>query len=901
MSSPRQLPAETLALIFYNLAHKDLHRCLLVSRLWHAEAEPLLYSAVNFNSSHKCYRGFVAAVTARRHLLRRVAWISNVGGETAVPELLDILLDYRPDEHEDEITIRLPPTLPVVFPLGPNRPALTHLSYSGSDISWPLFDSVLYSLTSLVSLELHFFRRGRGIDAEGYHMDMGRTLATFPHLKHLSILGWITRYVPPMTTTLAEEDRGNFIHAKTQAGSGDQYRLESFTFYPSLMGRNGRDASLFFKRLGNLKRIVVLPRIWSYGVNELCRPWDLGRALKEFCPKLESIEAEGALTLWLFDLPILPHDKLAHLTALVEGHSLQDVEGMSDAQVQENRLRQRLQDQEVGELLEGKGADPFFPQLKRLILGQKYYLSAQDLISLGVQAQFLTDLEIQISPDHYEYWQIHLAQKALHQCLFVSRFWHDPAEARLYSDILIDLRQKARTDSLFQALRTRKHLLRRVEWRPYGYCRKALEANLLDILLDYPPSPPLNDSDSSTSTGHLAYSSTSLASYTVLTNAYGPNRPGLTEFTFKGVGATARLLQTILFNLTPTTLTRLNLDFDYGEFQVFTVDVERILDYFPRLKHLSITGWMHKYAPIQAPHVDTNDTMAAGATRGLDCGLETLRFASILMCREGPEAFLFLRRLGFLRKLVTGSQVSYPPGMLRSRPWAFGRALKESCPKLESIEIQGALVFWLFDLPVLLSSKVPHLKSLIEGLSSNEAGDLSSEAQEQSEDQLRLRLAEQELGELLEGKTAVPFFPQLKTLVLAVGHSLSAQDLISLGVQARFLTHLKILFQPTKERIAWNVYENDAPASVRTDVHSPVTVIDTLVENRRLQKRRPFNNRDVILFLQLCSSLTHINDRANHVYEQNNSTNNNNNNNGNNDDITCGYSTLGLRGYVGNA
>jgi hypothetical protein len=210
-----------------------------------------------------------------------------------------------------------------------------------------------------------------------------------------------------MTTTLAEEDRGNFIHAKTQAGSGDQYRLESFTFYPSLMGRNGRDASLFFKRLGNLKRIVVLPRIWSYGVNELCRPWDLGRALKEFCPKLESIEAEGALTLWLFDLPILPHDKLAHLTALVEGHSLQDVEGMSDAQVQENRLRQRLQDQEVGELLEGKGADPFFPQLKRLILGQKYYLSAQDLISLGVQAQFLTDLEIQISPDHYEYWQMY--------------------------------------------------------------------------------------------------------------------------------------------------------------------------------------------------------------------------------------------------------------------------------------------------------------------------------------------------------------------------------------------------------------------------------------------------------------------------------------------------------------
>ncbi|KAG0284062.1 hypothetical protein BGZ96_011559 [Linnemannia gamsii] len=374
---------------------------MIVSRLWYAEAEARLYSAVQFDSLHKHYEGLIAAVTVRKHHIRRVAW-SHIGGETAVPELLDILLDYRPDEHEAEMTGQ-PPTLPVVFPLGPNRPALTHLSYHGNNPSWQFFDSVLFSLMSLVSLDLLFYQTARAKGAEGYHMDMGRILATFPHLKHLGITGWIARYVPP-TTTLSEDYRGS-IHAMSQEESGEQCRLESFTFYPGLMGKNGRDASLFFRRLGNLKKIFVLPHMSNFGVPELGRPWNL-----DFCPKLESIEARGSLALWIFDLPIVPYYKMFHLTSLAGEPSPQDIEGMSDVQVQEmtkKRQIQRLQDQEVGELLEGKGADPFFPQLQSLILGQDHCLSAQDLISLGVQARFLTDLEIQVSSDYNVYWEMY--------------------------------------------------------------------------------------------------------------------------------------------------------------------------------------------------------------------------------------------------------------------------------------------------------------------------------------------------------------------------------------------------------------------------------------------------------------------------------------------------------------
>ncbi|KAF8949202.1 hypothetical protein BGZ47_008981 [Haplosporangium gracile] len=423
MSPPRQLPAETLALVFCNLSQKELCRCMLVSHLWHGEAQTQLYSNITFDSLQQSFSTRISAVRPHKHLLRRVAWRSHVSGETVVPELLDILLDYRPDEHEAKTT-GSPPSLspplaaansPVFYAPGPNCPSLTHLSYTGNSSSWRFFESVLCSLTSLMSLDIHFLQRTGTRAQVGYRIDIGRILDALRCLKHLSIIGWITEYVPP-TRIEPNEDHDSHVEVEREGastGPKDQYRLESCTFTPCLMGQDGRDASLFFRRLGNLKRIVIMPNYSPDGVYQMGRPYDFVRALKEFCTKLESVETCGIIPLWLFDLPILPYDQLLHLRSLVSGYSLQDESGLSEEQtidafeLKRDRMRQRFHEQEVGELLEGKGADPIFPQLKRLVLGRDHSLSAQDLISLGVQARFLTDLDIQTSSDHFRFWEMY--------------------------------------------------------------------------------------------------------------------------------------------------------------------------------------------------------------------------------------------------------------------------------------------------------------------------------------------------------------------------------------------------------------------------------------------------------------------------------------------------------------
>ncbi|KAF9118954.1 hypothetical protein BG015_006464, partial [Linnemannia schmuckeri] len=143
----------------------------------------------------------------------------------------------------------------------------------------------------------------------------------------------------------------------------------------------------------------------------------------------------------------------------------------------------------------------------------------------------------------------------------------------------------------------------------------------------------------------------------------------------------------------------------------------------------------------------------------------------------------------------------------RTRPWAFGRALKQFCPKLESINVSGSVVLWLFDLPILPSDQIPHLTGLAsEALPSNSSDmsvNMTQKAQKEAEDRLKQRLQEQEVGELLEGRTAEPFFPQLKTLILGADHSLSMQDLISLRVQARFLTNVEIDHQIYNYKGVW--------------------------------------------------------------------------------------------------
>ncbi|KAK3844583.1 MAG: hypothetical protein J3R72DRAFT_438336 [Linnemannia gamsii] len=405
MSSPKQLPGETLALIFHYLARKELYQCLLISHLWSAWAEARLYSDVTLKTlPRKTHIPLIQALKHRKHFIRRVEWLTKLGQEVLPASLLDILLDYHPVNTSESSSISFVKHqrnsgATLSYPLGPNRPALTHFSYHGEDRSWEFFDSILYRLSTLTNLELCFSRYSRGI--ETYIVDMDRILTAFPSLKDLSIVGWRFNY--SSTKGAGLEDWGLVTigtdeHDDTIAAPEVPHSLTSFTFNPLLMGRRGPDAFTFFRQLGNLRKICIGSQMDCDEYAKQSRPWAFGRALKRYCPKLEFIYTFGPVALWLFDLPILPSNKISHIEALVQEQTPPDVSGMTARRVQvlmKDRLEWRFRDQEQEELLEGEDVTPFFPQLKTLILGDDHSLSAQDLISLGVQARFLTRLEIE--------------------------------------------------------------------------------------------------------------------------------------------------------------------------------------------------------------------------------------------------------------------------------------------------------------------------------------------------------------------------------------------------------------------------------------------------------------------------------------------------------------------------
>ncbi|KAF9137204.1 hypothetical protein BGX30_010448 [Mortierella sp. GBA39] len=437
-----------------------------------------------------------------------------------------------------------------------------------------------------------------------------------------------------------------------------------------------------------------------------------------------------------------------------------------------------------------------------------------------------------------------LDHQDLYHCLFVSHRWHDPAEAQLYSVVTLYALQKT-YKPLITSLKTRRHLLRSIRWCFASGC-EFLESDFRAILFDNRPVSNTHDEGSQDQQPWK--------------HGMQTGRSGLRTFSFVGDGRSEWLLELVMSNfttaaLTMTTLTTLTLRFAYESgAEAYIVDLDRILATFPYLKDLSIDGWMHEYAPAAS-----KDTVTGTESQ---CRLESFTFDPRLVCRGGPDAFLFFRRLGNLKMIRVNPTLFTYKHFQRCRPWALGRALREHCPRLESIYTSGAVALWLFDLPVLWPSKMPHIIPL--------AGQVDTSVQQSdgtpaevtpaviTVEQLRQRLHEQEYKELLEGKEAVPFFPQLKKLVIGANHSFSFQDLISLGVQASLLTHLEICHQPHRRNLIWGMYEKDSPAAGHTAATTGNTANDALVEARRLRKRRPFTKRHLMLFMELCSSLQYF-------------------------------------------
>ncbi|KAF9129583.1 hypothetical protein BGW39_004021 [Mortierella sp. 14UC] len=222
------------------------------------------------------------------------------------------------------------------------------------------------------------------------------------------------------------------------------------------------------------------------------------------------------------------------------------------------------------------------------------------------------------------------------------------------------------------------------------------------------------------------------------------------------------------------------------------------------------------------------------------------------MCQEGPDALSFLERLGNLKRLQIRSTVSYMNLYYKSRPWIFGQTLRRCCPNLESIDTWGPVVLWFFDLPILPPNKVSHLLALVPDILLSPLSDLTK------------RLQDQEVGELLQDddKSVRSFFPKLKHLVLGHDHSLGAQDLILLGLQARFLTHIDIYQRPVEHKYVWDTYDRDAAAAAEDKSTTMTTTeqIDAIrsnavVENRRPRKRWQVGSGEILVFLQHCSNL----------------------------------------------
>ncbi|KAH7052537.1 hypothetical protein BKA57DRAFT_502699 [Linnemannia elongata] len=358
---PRSIPTEIFTLIFRNLSLQDLYRCLFVSHRWHDPAEAQLYSDVTLDALEEIYKPLITAIKT----------LSNAHDESSQ--------DQQPGKH--------------------GSAGLKEFSFVGDGRSEWLLELIMgnimttaltMTMLTLTTLMLHF---AYGMGAVTYIVDLDRILATFPYLKDLSIDGWMDAYAAAAAKdTVTEEE--------------SQYRLESLTFDPRLLCREGPDAFMFFKRLGNLKRIQVKSLLSPYDCPQKSRPWAFGQALKEHCPKLESVETSGTVALWLYDLPIFLPCQISHLISLTGqvDTSVQQPDGASaevaPAMMTVEQLRQRAQEQEHKELLAGKEAVPFFPQLKRLVMGVDHSFSFQDLISLNVQASTLTSLEICHQPHH---------------------------------------------------------------------------------------------------------------------------------------------------------------------------------------------------------------------------------------------------------------------------------------------------------------------------------------------------------------------------------------------------------------------------------------------------------------------------------------------------------------------
>ncbi|KAK3834700.1 MAG: hypothetical protein JOS17DRAFT_737483 [Linnemannia elongata] len=441
------LPPEILSPIFSHLPLASLPSCALVSRLWYHESKPHLFSAETLHLkvlhsqtppggtkpeqgiARLCSPEYIAAIKDNKRYLRSVACNLTKWNELPIAEVLEILFDcpreslpFSVDETDSgdtwidldraaavaaafpttatmaddngaaaTTTTTTPSSSKVVpgIPLGPNRPALREFMYNGEIRSTWLFETIIYNLPTLTTLDIQL--GVYDVDRpQSACLDIDMILDALPRLKSLVIAGYEYYYAdntPSSTSTTA----------MTGTTTMQFHPLESLKFTPLLMTRSVANTLATFRRLGNLKSIFISD-IYPY-YSPVTQPAKLGefsQILQRCCPKIERVESDGPVALWLCRLP--PTSPSCEKIRLLSDSGTGSGAGARESDEDFDVIFAYKEREEI--LTNHQEITLFFPQLKTLISRGYQTLGAQDLLALAVsRSQFLTHIEI--GPGYY--------------------------------------------------------------------------------------------------------------------------------------------------------------------------------------------------------------------------------------------------------------------------------------------------------------------------------------------------------------------------------------------------------------------------------------------------------------------------------------------------------------------
>ncbi|KAF9366210.1 hypothetical protein BGX34_005136 [Mortierella sp. NVP85] len=365
--APRPLPSELLGSIFQYLLPSDLLCCLVVSREWHTEGVPFLYSHATFRADTP--PSVIEIYKSNKHYIRYLALDVSESLTVSEEDILDILLDYQiPKPVGDSNTH-------TAIELGLRRPALRSFSFSGRPDYIARLDDIVLNFTSLTCLSLNYrVYYGGGTTNP---LSLGRILETMPQLIDLSILVNSYESLTPDSPLLEP--------------NAPLYRLRTFGFGVELI-TCPEPMLRFFRRLGNLVSVKVHSGYIRPEYMSNRRSEAISQALSKFCPKLQKIERVGEVPFHLYSFP-------SSLTTTETTEATETTE-TPPAPIFMPLVRYHTNDREehlfIEEQLRGQFEEAFeyFPNLTTVIITVSDTFSAEDLRCLAVRAKHLTHVDL---------------------------------------------------------------------------------------------------------------------------------------------------------------------------------------------------------------------------------------------------------------------------------------------------------------------------------------------------------------------------------------------------------------------------------------------------------------------------------------------------------------------------